>query len=413
MILLLTLSTGCFSGSKKQTSETSGENEPVTLTIRFGEDKDFIEAFIEPAEEEFEHIDFELVDGELEELIAGGTVPDILFHWGLEEYDHISFYELNYDLTELIEKANFDLSRFDENHLDEWRAQSPEHELWGLPNRNYRHQLVYNKEIFDRFGEEYPTDGMNWDEVIDLAKRVTGEIDGTEYQGLYMPNPGHITWTAGDLFDPETDEPLWTENDEVREYFEMYREAYSIPGNPHIPEHWEEGGWPELFEQGRLAMVPTWEFHPAPEANIDWDLVTYPGPNNDTPGRGWGMSITAPSEHKEEAMEVFKFWFSDEQLLNNTFLGPITIPYQHLYDEGIAQERILEQLGDIYEGKNLDALFQTEVAEPKSGISEYESDELLFEALKEYATENIDLNTLMREKYEEEGARIANEKEQK
>src|SRR5699024_2688773 len=126
----------------------------------------------------------------LEDLIVADNIPDILFHWGNEEYDHISEYELNYDLTELIEKVDFDLERFDENHLHEWRARSTDLELWGLPLSTYRHQLVYNKDIFDQFGAEYPHDGMTWDEIVDLASEVTGERNGVEYQGLYMPRSG-------------------------------------------------------------------------------------------------------------------------------------------------------------------------------------------------------------------------------
>lgn len=410
MFIIILIMSGCAS-SNDGGKDNNSEVEEVTLKVRFGPDEDFIKSFIEPAEEEFDHITFELVDGDLEDLIVADNIPDILFHWGNEEYDHISEYELNYDLTELIEKVDFDLERFDENHLHEWRARSADLELWGLPLSTYRHQLVYNKDIFDQFGAEYPHDGMTWDEIVDLASEVTGERNGVEYQGLYMPRSGApFKWNAGDLYDPETDEPLWTDNDQVKEYFELYKRTYSIPGNDYIAEHWEEDGWPELFDQGVLAMAPNWLFHPNPELNIDWDIATYPGPNTDTPGAGWGMSITAPSENKEAAMEVFKFWYSDEELLENPFISPIVLPYQHLYDDGRAQDAINDRLGDVYEGKNIDALFTTEVAEPKEKISRYESDEAIDEALYEYANEDIDLNTLLREKYEEEVARIEEEK---
>ncbi|KRG09349.1 hypothetical protein ACA30_22205 [Virgibacillus soli] len=410
----IAITTGCISKTKTDSAD-NGEPVPITLKVHFGKDEAFIDAFIKPAEEKFPYITFEHVDGDLEELIAGKKAPDILWFWDQGWLEHASELEMTYDMRELIEETGFDISRFNPNQLAEWQKFSGE-ELWVLPMSSDRFALMYNKDIFDLFGVEYPTDGMTWGEVVDLARDVTGERNGVDYQGLYMPKSGSpIAWTAGNLLDPETDEPLWTENDVVREYFELYKEAYSIPGNPYIPEHWEEGGWPELFAQGKLAMAPHWFMPPNEEANVNWDIATYPEPENGVPAGGWAMGVSSTSEYKEEVMKVFDFWYSDEQLMNNTFIGgPLSLPYAHLYENGSAIEKAQELDGDIWENRNMEALFSLPVAEPLETVSEFQDEDIVYNALYEFVHEDqLDLNTLLREKYEEELVRIEEEKSKK
>ncbi|MBP1913429.1 ABC-type glycerol-3-phosphate transport system substrate-binding protein [Lederbergia galactosidilyticus] len=407
---------GCTSKEKEEVSN-DGEPEPITLKIHFGEDENFIQSFIKPAEEKYPHITFEHVEGSYEELNAAGSTPDILFHWNKGGLADVEEYELAYDMTDLIEQSGFDISRFDPNHLAEWQAAA-NGETWALPIMTSRFALMYNKDIFDLFGVEYPKDGMNWEEVVDLAEKVTGERNGTEYQGLYMPkHEAPIFWTVGNLVDPETDQPIWPEDEQIREYFSLYKRAYSIPGNPYIPEHWEEGGWVELFEQGKLAMAAQFFGAPNPEANINWDIATYPEPENGVPSRGWALGISATSKHKEDIMKVFDLWFSDEQLLNNTFIrGPLYVPYLHLYEDGSALEKAIERDGEIWENRNMDALYSLPVADPPQETSDYNEGAMgaIDGALYELVTEDqIDLNTLLREKYEAEQNRIKDEKGKK
>ncbi|MBO0994731.1 ABC transporter substrate-binding protein [Bacillus sp. SD088] len=407
---------GC-TAKKEQKVSADGEPEPITLKIHFGEDENFINSYIKPAEEEFPYITFEHVEGSYEELNAAGSTPDIVFHWnkgGLADQEE---YGLAYDMTELIEQSGFDISRFDPNQLAEWQTAS-HGETWVLPIMTSRWALMYNKDVFDAFGVEYPEDGMNWEEVIDLAEKVTGERNGMEYQGLYMPkHEAPIFWTTGNFVDPESDEPLWTEDGTIRDYFNSYQRAYSIPGNPYIPEHWEEGGWVELFEQGKLAMVAQFFSPPNPEANINWDIATYPEPENGVASRGWAMGISATSEHKEEVMKVFDFWFSDEQLLNNTFIsGPLYVPFPHLYENGAALDKANEREGEIWENRNMEALFSLPTADSPEKISDYDEGAIgtIDGALYELVTEDqTDLNTLLRQKYDEEINRIKDEKGKK
>ncbi|WP_374017918.1 extracellular solute-binding protein [Paenibacillus thiaminolyticus] len=77
--------------------------------------------------------------------------------------------------------------------------------LYGMPIEGTQKALYYNKAIFDKFGVDYPRDGMTWDEIQDLAKQVTAERDGVKYRGLSF---GHysipLTQFGVNGTDPET-----------------------------------------------------------------------------------------------------------------------------------------------------------------------------------------------------------------
>src|SRR5699024_5763762 len=95
-------------------------------------------------------------------------------------------HEVTMDMSELIEKHDFDLDRIEPSLLEESRMFG-DGELYTLPYTRGATVLHYNKDIFDLFGVDYPTDDMTWDEVIELASKVTGEKNGVEYYGLQTP----------------------------------------------------------------------------------------------------------------------------------------------------------------------------------------------------------------------------------
>ncbi|MFC4306302.1 extracellular solute-binding protein [Cohnella boryungensis] len=51
--------------------------------------------------------------------------------------------------------------------------------LYGLSNAYNSQALYYNKDLFDRAGVAYPRDGMNWEEVLQLAQRFNQAQSGS------------------------------------------------------------------------------------------------------------------------------------------------------------------------------------------------------------------------------------------
>src|SRR5690625_1996906 len=108
--------------------------------------------------------------------------------------------------------------------------------------------MLYNKDIFDLMGVDYPEDGMTWDEVIDLAKEVTREVDGVQYRGLAtMPATFFLTQLSLYYVDPETEEPV-VNRSEWKQGFETLKEIHTIQGNENAL------GWLSLFGDQDIAM---------------------------------------------------------------------------------------------------------------------------------------------------------------
>lgn len=85
---------------------------------------------------------------------------------------------------------NIDLNRFVPTLLARNYGQNGE--LYALPFQRHLTALFYNKATFDAFGIPYPTDGMAWDEVIQLASRFTDSPNGVKYNGLDLLNGGGL-----------------------------------------------------------------------------------------------------------------------------------------------------------------------------------------------------------------------------
>ncbi len=418
MLLFFTLSmlVGC------QTDHDVGieENEPITLTIMMwdGWGQDY-ETYIKGAvEEHFPHITLENIGGDtgnrdaIEDALASQIVPDLIFAHRQNHVDLLREYELGYDMTELIEKHEFDISRYDPAHLQEWSSWS-DGEIWLLPLMSDRYALHYNKDIFDLFGVDYPTDGMTWEEVIDLSTQVTGQRDGVQYQGLHISNVAHFPLSPvvgnSQLIDPNTDEVLWTENPYVREWLSMVERVHTMPGN-----EFPEGDWHAFAEARTLAMVPLWLWMGLPE-DMNWDLATYPqwedAPNVGPYADGWSIGVTAASEQKDEAFEVLKFLYEDEQVM---YIGdsPMHAPFPHLHEDGYSIEHLEDERFSKFLDKNLEALFQLKPSGGPESRSKYDVGALpqIENAANEFLESELDINSFLREMKEMEEIRIKEEK---
>src|SRR5699024_10019487 len=215
--------------------------EDITLKIMLPWDDDMFEDYIkDDVEKEFSNITVELisetVDAEgFDEVFAQKDVPDIvLAHNG---YDVLKEYDMAFPLDDLIKENNYDLDRFRDGLIDIARSRDPygEDQLYGLPFEDMLLGLFYNPEVFDLFGVDYPEDGMTWDEVLELARQVSSEKNGTTYRGLTFATSWHYSLPLSQLSvhgtDPETGEVQFDKNDDFTEYLKLIDRISSLPGN--------------------------------------------------------------------------------------------------------------------------------------------------------------------------------------
>ncbi|MDB5084275.1 MAG: extracellular solute-binding protein family 1, partial [Bacilli bacterium] len=138
----------------------------------------------------------------LQDLVAQGTPIDMV----MESYGQFSSpgfalsLGLQYDMTDLVKKHNFDLSRFEQSPIQGIQQLGG---LYGIPITLSPLVLYYNKDIFDKFGVAYPKNGMTWDQISELAKKFDQNVDGVQYVG-FVTDVDH-PWNSNQLSLPYVD----------------------------------------------------------------------------------------------------------------------------------------------------------------------------------------------------------------
>lgn len=180
---------GSTAGEKEET--TAAEQAPFTMTIynNAGIADAYYQEYIEKhLKRKFPQATFHYTKrsqgNDIEDLVAAGTVPDLIL-FGVDRI--LTYRDLGVlaDLTPLVKEQNIDISRFADGIIDTIKSYSEHGELYAMPWSYNPAALYYNKDIFDKFGVPYPKDGMSWDELGDLVKKLPdgrrGGDPGTRY----------------------------------------------------------------------------------------------------------------------------------------------------------------------------------------------------------------------------------------
>lgn len=262
--------------------------------------------------------------------------------------------------------------------------------------------MHYNKDVFDLLGVEYPTDGMTWEEVVELAKETTRELNGVQYLGLDLDVP-YDAWTQFSVsaMDPETDEVVIANSEEYKRFFQLLQDVLTIPGYPADEPGSVLMNWGGQFGQGNWAMSPRATHMGWLQNDENWDIVTYPvwegyeglNPQPNTTG----FAITAPSENKEVALKLIEYLLSDEVQMEESRKGSPSIlvnPEVHaVFGEDVPG----------LQGKNVDALFKYEYATGPEKAPKYNI--IPWAEFQEFANSGMGVNEYLRvyqEKVEEQ-----------
>lgn len=390
--------------------------EPVTLHLFEGQalsEENWNLLLHEPLAKKYPHITVNIVNkgNGIQDLIATGQQFDLYteFQGYLGNFVQVDLLE---DITPIAEKHGFDLSRFQPVAIDAIKEYSDPNELVAVPYFMQANALYYNKDIFDLFGVEYPKDGMFWEDVIELAKRMTRTFEGTNYYGL---DPEHATRLAfprslvivnGDTNTAEVN------NEEWRKVFDLAKSIYSIPGNlPEKETDLNGGGIVRFMRNKNIAMLATIQIidrlKEASDSGVNWDLVQYPSypdqPNVSGMVDLHVIGITKTSKHKDEAMKVIEVFTSDEVQLLAARKRPAISPLNN--------PEMQSQFGaevDYLEGKNKDALFKS-VPAPAPKFSDYyvQARTILNNHYRDFILDRKDVNTALRDAEEEINRKIA------
>lgn len=284
---------------------------------------------------------------EMKKLMQGPNPPDVVFLQSTTELAALVEDNLLTPLDSLIstDPDNFDISDFVPSVIDGLRAAGNE-ELYALAPTFTSQALIYNKGIFDAQNVEYPRDGMFWDEVIDLASRVTsGEeedrIAGFSFNTNYWTDiyygmretyiaPLELSMFTEDkqslLVDSPAWEEVWNEMSRLNELDILPEQNYNMFNDHTVYNPYQY----DAFLSGKLAMaiVNYYSVNDVIRANrdadlvegynyIDWDVVTMPvHPQNPQVGGMVHMdpimAINAKAQNSEDAWRFIKFMNSED-----------------------------------------------------------------------------------------------------
>lgn len=398
-----------------------GPQEEVTIRVLYPWGQGAFDERFKDIDEKLPDIRLELIDSRaelepLQELNAKKIVPDLIFaNWGIEPLMELEMIE---PLDALAEQYKFDLDRLDPSIIALYRAWDKEGRLIGMPTSADNYALFYNKEVFDLFGVSYPTDDMTWNDVLDLAKRLTAVKDGIQYRGLEM-GPG-FTGTEAlvplmqltvNLTDPETGEVLISQEPAVHKYMELMKAFYNIPGlynsDPEARKDYE-------FTKNTVAMIVSWPGYlrwgigdPDKARSIDIaPLPVWPELPDIAPTHfSHPLILNKYSENKEAAFQVLMEVVSaDHQTVLAEIADGLTV---------LNQPEINERYGvnyEIFDGKNLSAFVARTPALPPSRVSPWDKYVDIVGHLAEFAESDMNIPEFLRVVQEKAEMRIAEEK---
>jgi multiple sugar transport system substrate-binding protein len=395
------------SGGQSQTADkTEKKPDPVTITIGVRATgyltEDEIKRYIvEPVAKKYPHITINRIvlddkANSFENLLASNSLPDIIFHTSLLLPD-LKRLKADQDLTESIKKANIDLNKFNPTALEAVKITSENSYLMGVPYTMHFNALYYNKDIFDKFGASYPKDGMTWQELTEVAKKVTRQEDGVQYRGF---EPDSV-YRAGSqlglpLVDPKTFKSLGN-TDQWKKVTEMVRDIYEIPGNSTIQTF--SSGVNAFVKDRKLAMLAGLNWLPnlaeVKDQFPNWDMASYPT-WKEQPGVGTQidlhvMVVPNTSKHKEAAAQVIETVVSEDVQLDMARNGRVSILKDKKYQDEFGKNL------DFLKGKNVQAVFKSAPTKPfPSTVHANKAFNEITKVMTQVVKNKVDVNTALR-----------------
>ncbi|MDF2723176.1 MAG: extracellular solute-binding protein family 1 [Paenibacillus sp.] len=334
----------------------------------------------------------------IEDLIASNTAVDLIFGSVGTFNASIKNVKMEYDLTNTIQTKKFDLNRLEPTLIDMQRKLADDGKaLYGLPVWVAVSGLYYNKDLFDKFGVEYPKDNMKWSEVLNLAKRMTRQEGGTQYYG-YVTSPQHQFLTNQWSLEPVDPKALKSNlnSDPFRKFMQSITQFYTDTGASMTKAELDIATQRNMFEKDmRVAMYTNYSGGTPPET-MKWDVVNVPA-YDEFPGVGPQVYpnywyIAGSSKHKDTAFDIMTFLDSDEFQTTNNRNGYATV---------LKNQEIRKQFGqnmEKFKGKNVLAMFPAKQANPLTYTEFTDFSAAQFNAaFVSVVTKEKDLNTALRD----------------
>ncbi|TNJ59399.1 extracellular solute-binding protein [Paenibacillus hemerocallicola] len=394
-------------------AETQKEPEPVTLRVFNPNNYAEIlwnDLWVAPMKKKFPHITLVNVKNEkgstLKELVAAGNAPDLIQGSGAKYTFDLEQLGLLYDMAPMIKSQKFDLNRITPLAMEGLKPYFDNNKIYGLPITMNNTSLYYNKDIFDKFAVPYPKDGITYDEVYELAKRLTREEGGIQYRGFEFASAIQMQYNQLSLPLVRNDQAAFN-TDGWKNWFNTMKRFYELEGMQGLKTNATDA----FLKDKTLAMYSVTNIMSTlATSGLNWDMATMPtfaqAPKKGMQVFGPILYVSSTSKHKEEAFSIIAHFLSDEVQIQRARGGEPTV---------MKNADIKQQFGadrDYLKGKNVGAFLANDIAPSPEFVSKYDviAAQQLDAAFWDVVNKKSDVNTAIRLAEENANKKIAEEK---
>ena len=321
-----TVASSSDAASTESTAASEASNEPVTITFAqysgSGDNEQYLQQMVDNYMKENPNVTIDLQTygyddyfTQMTAKVSGGQAPDV---FELDYQNFVSYAKKGalMPLDDILTKDGIDTSIYNDMALKAFSADGVQ---YGVPDSFSNVVLIYNKDLFDQAGIDYPTDDWKWEDAMAAAEKIRAL--GDNIYGYYHPISFNefyktVKQNGGSLFNDDfTEFTMDTpENIETLQYMvDMQQKTNVMPTEEQMAGM---GDW-DLFESGRLGMIVTgiWAF---PEytnnCDFDWDIVVEPGHTQKaTHFFSNGYVVSKDSQVADEAVKFITYISSNRE----------------------------------------------------------------------------------------------------
>lgn len=256
----------------------------------------------------------------LESSAQGQNLPDI-FWMHSNEIAKYSEGNVLLDLTETVENGDIDLSKYPAELNTLYEVEG---ELLGIPKDYGTIGLWYNTELFDEAGLDYPDETWTWDDLLENAIELT-DVENNVYGFLAPLNReegyhNFIHQNGGQVLSDDKKQSGFRDQATV-DAVQWYVDLSTVHGVSPNAGAFAENTPMSYFQSGRAAMLFQGSWMTGEIANNEYtngvaDVTVLPaGEERASIFNGLANSVSANTDHPEEALRFLEFLSSEEGMI--------------------------------------------------------------------------------------------------
>lgn len=178
-----TVASSSDAASTESTAASEASNEPVTITFAqysgSGDNEQYLQQMVDNYMKENPNVTIDLQTygyddyfTQMTAKVSGGQAPDV---FELDYQNFVSYAKKGalMPLDDILTKDGIDTSIYNDMALKAFSADGVQ---YGVPDSFSNVVLIYNKDLFDQAGIDYPTDDWKWEDSKPMAANLFAQM---------------------------------------------------------------------------------------------------------------------------------------------------------------------------------------------------------------------------------------------